>query len=123
MSRKSLRRLRKKILEHQKKSGENKVASIPALHIHREKSDKGKWRRQINTKRKQYHLSNLVTDEVHGNIIIKRSQSQSARLSVEPLKLDQVTMPEQCISDQQNKNKRPAITEAGYETIDNKHCF
>lgn len=39
------------------------------------------------------------------------------------LKLVQVSMSVLHISDQQNKNERTAITEAAYETMDDKHCF
>lgn len=50
-------------------------------------------------------------------------EPESVRLSVEALKLVQLTMSALCIPDQQNKNQRTAVTEAGYETIDDKHCF
>lgn len=49
-----------------------------------------------------------------------QKEPESVRQSVEPLKL---TMSVLYVSDQQNKNERTAIAEAGYETIDDKHCF
>lgn len=42
---------------------------------------------------------------------------------MEPLKLVQVTISVLCISDQQNKNERTAITAARYETTDDKTLF
>lgn len=52
-----------------------------------------------------------------------QKEPESVRQSVEPLKLVQLTMSVLYVSEQQNKNERTAIAEAGYETIDDKHCF
>lgn len=52
-----------------------------------------------------------------------QKEPESVQQSVEPLKPVQVTTSVLSMSDQQNKNGRTAITEAGCETIDDKHYF